>query len=105
MSNKLYVGNMNYRTTEEGLRAHFSPFGDILSVNIIFDRQTGQSKGFGFVEMETPESAQAAIDALNEQELDGRRLRVNIAQPPQQGGGGGGGRRFDGPRRNAGPRY
>ena len=104
MSNKLYVGNMSYRTTEEGLRAHFAPFGDILSVNIIFDRQTGQSKGFGFVEMDSSESAQAAIDALNEQELDGRRLRVNIAQPPQQGGGGGG-RRFDDPRRNSGPRY
>lgn len=95
---------MNYRTSEESLREHFSPFGEILSVNIIFDRQTGQSKGFGFVEMENDDAAQAAIQALNEQELEGRRLRVNIAQPPQQGGGGGG-RRFDGPRRNSGPRY
>ncbi len=101
MSNKLYVGNMNYRTSEENLRDHFSPYGEILSVNIIFDRQTGQSKGFGFVEMENDDAAQAAIQALNEQELDGRRLRVNIAQPPQEGGG----RRFDGPRRNNGPRY
>ena len=104
MSNKLYVGNMNYRTTEESLREHFSPYGEIASVNIIFDRQTGQSKGFGFVEMENDDAAQAAIQALNEQELDGRRLRVNVAQPPQQGGGGGG-RRFDGPRRDSGPRY
>lgn len=101
MNNKLYVGNMNYRTTEDGLRAHFSPYGEIVSVNIIFDRQTGQSKGFGFVEMENGDAAQAAIEALNDKELDGRRLRVNVAQPPQEGG-----RRFDGgARRNSGPRY
>ncbi|THB67218.1 MAG: RNA-binding protein [Spirochaetaceae bacterium] len=85
MSNKLYVGNMNYRTSEETLRGLFEAHGTVNSVTIIYDRQTGQSKGFGFVEMESPEAAEAAIEALNEQEVEGRRLRVNVAQPREEG--------------------
>ncbi len=85
MSNKLYVGNMNYRTSEETLRGMFEEYGTVNSVTIIYDRQTGQSKGFGFVEMETPEAAEAAIEAMNEQEVEGRRLRVNVAQPREEG--------------------
>jgi RNA recognition motif-containing protein len=101
-NNKLYVGNMSYQTTEDSLRDHFSQFGEVLSANIIIDRQTGRSKGFGFVEFEDDDAAQAAISALNDQEFDGRRLRVNVAQPPQDrdrgprrfDGGGRGGRQF-----------
>ncbi|MFW6363147.1 MAG: RNA recognition motif domain-containing protein [Spirochaeta sp.] len=85
MSNKLYVGNMNYRTNEETLRGLFEAHGAVNSVTIIYDRQTGQSKGFGFVEMESPEAAEAAIEALNEYEVEGRRLRVNVAQPREEG--------------------
>ncbi|GAB6088639.1 RNA recognition motif domain-containing protein [Spirochaeta dissipatitropha] len=85
MSNKLYVGNMNYRTNEETLRGLFEAHGTVNSVTIIYDRQTGQSKGFGFVEMETAEAAEAAIEALNEYEIEGRRLRVNVAQPREEG--------------------
>ena len=79
MSKKIYVGNMNYNTTETDLESLFKSYGDVASVNIIVDRYSGQSKGFGFVEMETAEAADAAISALNEQEHDGRRLRVNVA--------------------------
>ena len=86
MSNKLYVGNMNYRTNEETLRGLFEAQGGVNSVTIIYDRQTGQSKGFGFVEMETPEAAESSIESLNEYELEGRRLRVNVAQPKEEGG-------------------
>ena len=70
---------MNYNTTETDLESLFKSYGDVASVNIIVDRYSGQSKGFGFVEMETAEAADAAISALNEQEHDGRRLRVNEA--------------------------
>ncbi len=76
---------MNYRTSEETLRGLFEAHGTVNSVTIIYDRQTGQSKGFGFVEMESPEAAEAAIEALNEQEVEGRRLRVNVAQPREEG--------------------
>lgn len=76
---------MNYRTNEETLRGLFEAHGTVNSVTIIYDRQTGQSKGFGFVEMETAEAAEAAIEALNEYEIEGRRLRVNVAQPREEG--------------------
>ncbi|MFP4266449.1 MAG: RNA recognition motif domain-containing protein [Spirochaetaceae bacterium] len=78
-TNKIYVGNINYNTTEEELQDLFKDYGDVQSVNIIVDRYSGQSKGFGFVEMESAEAASAAISALNEQEFGGRRLRVNEA--------------------------
>ena len=79
MSSKIYVGNINYATTEDDLQRLFGEHGTVKSVNIITDRDTGRSKGFGFVEMETEEAAAAAIEALNDQEIDGRKLRVNEA--------------------------
>ena len=79
MPKKIYVGNLNYNTDEDRLADHFAQFGSVLSTKIIFDRETNRSKGFGFVEMEEDEAAEAAISALNNQELDGRNLRVNEA--------------------------
>jgi RNA recognition motif-containing protein len=79
MGKKIYVGNLSYNTYEDGLRSHFQSFGTVVSAKIITDRDTGQSKGFGFVEMGTEEEARAAISALNGQELDGRALKVNEA--------------------------
>ncbi len=79
MAKKIYVGNLSYNTEEDRLADHFAQFGTVLSARIIFDRDTNRSKGFGFVEMEDAEAAEAAISALNNQELDGRNLRVNEA--------------------------
>ena len=81
MNAKLYVGGINYDTTEEGLKQHFSAAGNVVSANIITDRETGRSRGFGFVEMSTPEEAQKAIEMFDGKELDGRRLSVNEARP------------------------
>lgn len=94
MKNKIYVGNLSYQTNEEGLESHCSQFGNVVSTKIITDRDTGRSKGFAFVEFETPESAESAIAELNGKDLDGRSLRVNIAQdkPRDNRGGGRGGR-------------
>ena len=80
MSKKIYVGNMNYATTEDSLRELFGQFGTVESVAVIMDRQTGRAKGFGFVEMESDEAAKAAILKLDGQDYEGRRLRVNEAQ-------------------------
>jgi len=80
MSKKIYVGNMNYATTEDSLRELFGQFGTVESVAVVVDRATGRAKGFGFVEMESPEAAQAAIQKLDGQEFEGRKLRVNEAQ-------------------------
>ena len=80
MSKKIYVGNMNYNTSERQLQDLFAQYGTVTSVNIIVDRFTGKAKGFGFVEMEAPEAADAAIAALNGQVFVGRQLRVNEAQ-------------------------
>lgn len=90
---KLYVGNLTYRVSSSDLEQLFSQFGSVESAEVISDRDTGRSKGFGFVEMSTDNEARAAIEALNEQEHDGRRLTVNEARPrePRTGGGGGGG--------------
>jgi RNA recognition motif-containing protein len=79
MAKKLYVGNLSYNTHEDGLRNLFSSFGNVESAKIITDRDTGSSKGFGFVEMSTDDEARAAIAGANGQELDGRQLRVNEA--------------------------
>ncbi len=89
---KLYVGNLTYRVSSSDLEQLFSQFGSVESAEVISDRDTGRSKGFGFVEMSSDTEARAAIDALNEQEHDGRRLTVNEARPrePRTGGGGGG---------------
>lgn len=81
---KLYVGGVSYSTSEDGLRAAFSAFGEVASVAIIMDKMTGRSKGFGFVEMATDEGAKAAIDGMNGKELDGRKLTVNEARPREE---------------------
>jgi RNA recognition motif-containing protein len=93
MTQNVYVGNLSYDTTEEGLRTLFGEYGEVESVRLITDRDTGRSKGFAFVEMSTEEGAQGAIDALNGKEVDGREIRVDKAQPRREGGGGGGGDR------------
>ena len=80
MSSKIYVGNLNYKTTENQLKDLFGQYGDVESVNIIMDRYTDQSKGFGFVEMAEEDAATAAISSLNGQEFDGRSLRVDEAK-------------------------
>jgi cold-inducible RNA-binding protein len=93
MAKKIYVGNLNFNTSEQQLRDHFAQHGEVLSATIVTDRETGQARGFGFVEMETA-AADAAIAALDQAELDGRSLKVNEAKPREnRGGGGGGGRR------------
>ena len=94
MAKKIYVGNMSYSTTEEELRALFETYGEVVSVKIITDRDTGRAKGFGFVEMDDDAAGREAIEKLDGSDLDGRRLTVNEARPRQErrGGGGGGGR-------------
>ena len=94
MGRKLYVGNLPYSATEQSLREAFAASGTVDSVSVITDRDTGQSKGFGFVEMATDAEAQAATQALNGKMLDGRQIKVNEAKPREtrSGGGGGGGR-------------
>jgi RNA recognition motif-containing protein len=89
---KLYVGNLTYRLNSSDLEQLFSQYGSVQSAEVISDRDTGRSKGFGFVEMSTDAEAKAAIDGLHDQEIDGRRLTVNEARPrePRAGGGGGG---------------
>jgi RNA recognition motif-containing protein len=91
MGRKLYVGNLPYSATEQSLREAFSASGTVDSVSLITDRDSGQSKGFGFVEMATDQEAQAATQAMNGQTLDGRQIKVNEAKPKGSGGGGGGG--------------
>jgi RNA recognition motif-containing protein len=99
MESKLYVGNLSYNTTEEELRVLFSQAGNVKSVALIKDRETGRSKGFAFVEMNSSDEAQKAIDQLHGQQFQTRTLTVNIARPREErprgggyGGGGGGGR-------------
>ena len=96
MGSKLYVGNLSYNTTSSDLEQLCAAHGTVQSAEVIQDRDTGRSKGFGFVQMGSDEEAQAAISALNGQEVDGRALTVNEAKPredrPRGGGGGGGGR-------------
>lgn len=99
MSTKLFVGNINHNATENDLQDHFSRAGTVLSVNIIQDRMTGSSRGFGFVEMASPEEAQKAISELHQKDFQGRALTVNEARPREErsgGGGGGGGYRGGG---------
>src|SRR3954469_21765328 len=96
LSKKLYVGNLTYNVNESDLEALFTPFGTVQSAQVIVDRDTNRSKGFGFVEMDTDAQAQAAIQGLNAREHDGRNLTVNEAKPREaragSGGGYGGGR-------------
>ena len=81
MGNRLYVGNLNYDTQDFDLRNHFSQYGEVVSANIVTDRDTGRSRGFGFVEMASEDEARAAISGLDGAELDGRQLKVNEAKP------------------------
>ena len=93
-SSKLYVGNLSYATTSSDLEQLFAQHGTVQSAEVIADRETGRSKGFGFVQMASDEEAQAAIEALNGQTIEGRALTVNVAKPREdrpRGGGGGGG--------------
>ena len=93
MGKKLYVGNLGYGLTDSDLQKLFEPHGTVRSAQVIMDRDTGRSKGFGFVEMSSDSEAQAAITALNLKEVDGRSLTVNEARPKTEGGGGGRGGR------------
>src|SRR6188472_1410430 len=96
MSNKLYVGNLSFRVTSEDLQDYFASAGSVESANVVFDKETGRSRGFGFVEMADEDSANNAIAQFNGQEYDGRNIVVNEARPREDrggfGGGGGGGR-------------
>src|SRR5947209_6423194 len=92
MGKKLYVGNLTYGVTDSDLQTMFAAHGTVQSAQIIMDRDTNRSKGFGFVEMGSDQEAQTAIQALNGKEVDGRTLTVNEARPKTEGGGGRGGR-------------
>lgn len=109
MSNKLFVGNLSFETTENDLQDAFAAFGTVTETNLMMDRTTNRPRGFGFVTMSTPEEAQKAIDGLNGKQLGGRALTVNVARPREErpgggrrefggsgGGGGGGGYRGGG---------
>jgi RNA recognition motif-containing protein len=93
MGKKLYVGNLAYGISDSDLEQLFGAYGTVQSAQVIMDRDTGRSKGFGFVEMGTDQEAQAAISGLNGTESEGRALTVNEARPKESGGGGGGGGR------------
>jgi len=96
MNNKLFVGNLSFKTTENDLQDAFAAHGSVTEANLMMDRATGRPRGFGFVTMSSDEEAQKAIDALNGASIDGRQITVNIARPREErsgGGGGGGGRR------------
>ena len=95
MSNKLFVGNLSFNTTENDLQDAFAAHGTVTETNLMMDRMTNRPRGFAFITMSTPEEAQKAIAALNGTEMDGRALTVNVAKPREErtGGGGGGGRR------------
>ncbi|MDX6531173.1 MAG: hypothetical protein QOH41_3463 [Blastocatellia bacterium] len=98
MSTKLYVGNLSFQTSSEELQSLFAQAGTVESVSLIEDRETGRSRGFGFIEMSTKEEGAAAISQFNGKDLGGRALTVNEAKPREDRGGGGGGR-------NGGSRY
>lgn len=94
MTNKIYVGNLSYRTAEDQLAQHFGKFGQISSTVIVIDRATNRSKGFGFITFESETAAQQAVQEMNGKEIDGRTVKVSIAKPPKEreAGGMGGGR-------------
>jgi cold-inducible RNA-binding protein len=89
VGNKLYVGNLAYSVRDENLQQRFAEFGTVTSAKVMMDRETGRSKGFGFVEMSSPAEAEASIRGLNGQSLDGRAIVVNEARPKEAGSGGG----------------
>ena len=91
MNTRLYVGNLSFNTTADGVRTAFQEFGTVSDVHLVTDRETGRSRGFAFVTMGTPEEAAKAIQGMDGKQVDGRPLRVNEAEQRQQRGGGGGG--------------
>ena len=93
MAQKLFIGSLSFSTTSEGLREFFTQCGNVTSATVITDQFSGRSRGFGFVEMATPEEATAAVQRLNGKDLDGRQIKVEMAKPAGSGGGGGGPRR------------
>ncbi len=109
MGKRLYVGNLAYGVTSSDLQQLFEQYGQVVSATVMQDRETGRSKGFGFVEMSTDEEGNAAINGLHEQQHNGRPLTVNEARPkedrPRGGGGGGGGYRGGGGGGGRGGRY
>lgn len=96
MAKKLYFGGLAYSTTDDSLKAAVSGFGNVVSAKVIMDRETGRSRGFGFVEMSTDEEADAVVAGLDGKEVDGRMVRVSEARPQENGGGGGRGGRGGG---------
>lgn len=91
MSNKLFVGGLSWNTSDEGLRSSFSSYGEVTDAKVVTDRDTGRSRGFGFVTFAQSADAQSAITGLDGSVLDGRTIRVNVAEAKPRGGGGGGG--------------
>lgn len=104
MTMKLYVGNLSFQTSSEDLQALFSQAGTVQSASVVEDRETGRSRGFGFVEMSSKEEGEAAIQQFNGKELNGRNLNVNEARPREDRGNRGGGRGFGGNRGGGGGR-
>lgn len=100
MSTKLYVGNLPYSADDHSLRTNFAEFGDVASAKVMMDRDSGRSKGFGFVEMANAENAQAAISALNGMSVEGRSIVVNLARPREAAGGAGGYSAYGGNKRS-----
>jgi RNA recognition motif-containing protein len=96
MSNKLFVGNLSFETTENDLNDAFAAHGTVVETNLMMDRETGRPRGFGFITMGTPEEAQKAIAALNGSQLGGRALTVNVAKPREERPAGGGRREYGG---------
>ncbi len=105
MSTKLYVGNLSFGVTSDDLQEHFAQAGTVESAKVVEDRETGRSRGFGFVEMSSADEATAAIEQFNGQDLDGRNLVVNEARPREEGGGGNRGGRGGGGNRGGGGGY
>jgi RNA recognition motif-containing protein len=99
MSKKLFVGSLSWNTNDDGLYEAFAPFGEVVEAKVITDRNTGRSRGFGFVTYNADEDADKAVSALNGTELDGRTIRVDVAQERSRGGGGGGRDSYGGGRR------
>lgn len=101
MNNKVFVGSLSFKTDNEALAAFFATVGTVTSANVIMDKMTGKSKGFGFVEFSSEAEAQAAVDKLNQTEFDGRTIFVDIARPSENKAGGNRGGGFGGNRDNA----
>lgn len=99
MAHKLFVGGLSFNTSSDRLREVFTAAGTVVSATVVTDRDTGRSRGFGFVEMETAEQAQQAVSRFDGQDVDGRRIKVETAKPSDRGGAGGGSRAGGPPRR------